>query len=269
MGMFTMHPDEPGVGLLVLQDVTTLVEYCEAYRMGHIRMEGKFHLFILSAFQKDTRKLWQTAYRDAQASTSGAEMGSKIFMAFLNLFTAFSITSDKRQVLQMSNAFSYKVRGFKPTGVISWSFLVCLTTARYLYSLHCLEQWSDAKKIDFLINMFSEAGQAWVLAAMTRSGAALIITVAAVGNYLSIHMLEESQAGESCAVHTLTRSARAVGLIWLQELVHVITNCLHHAEGTSAPGATLADNQPSAAHQCTNTSAQDVARAMEVSQQLK
>ena len=57
MGMFTKHPDEPGVGLQVLEGVTTLIEYCEAYRMGHLRMEGIFHLFILSAFQQGTRKL--------------------------------------------------------------------------------------------------------------------------------------------------------------------------------------------------------------------
>jgi len=41
MGMFTMHPDEPRAGCLVLQEVSTLVEYCEDYRMGHIHTEGK------------------------------------------------------------------------------------------------------------------------------------------------------------------------------------------------------------------------------------
>ena len=56
MGMFSIHPDEPRAGLLVLQDVTTLVEYCEAYRMLHIRTDGKFHLSILSAFQKKNPK---------------------------------------------------------------------------------------------------------------------------------------------------------------------------------------------------------------------
>jgi len=112
MGMFTRHPDEPGVGLLVLQDITTLIKYCEAYRMGHSCAEGKFHLFTLSTFQKDTRKQWQTAYRDAPASTTGVEMGSKIYVAFLNLCAAFSTTSNKR-LLQMAGAFSHNVRGFK------------------------------------------------------------------------------------------------------------------------------------------------------------
>ena len=28
----------------------------------------------------------------------------------------------------------------------------------HLYSCHCLKQWSDTKKIDFLINMFSKEG---------------------------------------------------------------------------------------------------------------
>ena len=64
--------------------VTTLVKYCEAYRMVHKQSGAKIHLFILSAFQKDTRDFWQTASRDAQASTSGIEIGSKIYVAFLS-----------------------------------------------------------------------------------------------------------------------------------------------------------------------------------------
>ena len=69
-------------------------------------MEKKFHLFISSAFSKEFWKLWQAAsYRDAPASTTGIEKGSKIYVAFLNLFAAFSTTSDKRQVLQMANTF--------------------------------------------------------------------------------------------------------------------------------------------------------------------
>jgi len=31
--MFSIHPDEPGAGLHLLQEVTTLVEYCKVYRM--------------------------------------------------------------------------------------------------------------------------------------------------------------------------------------------------------------------------------------------
>jgi len=56
-----------------------------------------------------------------------------------------------------------------------------MTTAYYLYSHHRLEQWSDSKKVGFLIYMFIEAGEAWVLAAMTRPCAAPIIMVVAVG----------------------------------------------------------------------------------------
>ena len=41
---------------------------------------------------------------------------------FLNLFAAFSTTSDKGQVLQMTDTFSYNLRGFKPT----WRDLVDL-----------------------------------------------------------------------------------------------------------------------------------------------
>jgi len=57
MGMFTAHPDELEAGMRVLEDVTTMVEYCAAYGMGHITMEQKFHLFISSAFAKELRKL--------------------------------------------------------------------------------------------------------------------------------------------------------------------------------------------------------------------
>jgi len=53
-----------------------------------------------------------------------------------------------------------------------------MTTASHHYIHHRLEQWSDAKKIDFLINMFIEAGEAWVLAAMTRPVAEHITMVA-------------------------------------------------------------------------------------------
>jgi len=71
MSMFTMHPDELGAGMRVLEDVTTLVEYCAAYRMGHLSVEQRFHLFISIAFSKEFRKLWQVAYREAPASTTG------------------------------------------------------------------------------------------------------------------------------------------------------------------------------------------------------
>jgi len=37
-----------------------------------------------------------------------------MYVAFLNLFAAFSTTSDKRQVLQMADDFSYNLRSFKP-----------------------------------------------------------------------------------------------------------------------------------------------------------
>ena len=39
MGMFTNHPDDIGASMLVLEDVTTMIEYCAAYGMGHITME--------------------------------------------------------------------------------------------------------------------------------------------------------------------------------------------------------------------------------------
>jgi len=115
MGMFTNHPDDIGASMRVLEDVTTMVEYCAAYRMGHITMEQKFHLFISSAFAKEPRKLWQALYRAAPASTTGIGQGSKIYVAFLNLFEVYSTTSDKRKALQMADAFSYNVRTFKAT----------------------------------------------------------------------------------------------------------------------------------------------------------
>jgi len=83
--------------------------------MGHITMEQKFHLFISSAFAKELRKLWQASYRAAPASTTGIGQGSKIYVVFLNLLVTSSTTYDKRKVLQMVDAFSYNVRGFKAT----------------------------------------------------------------------------------------------------------------------------------------------------------
>jgi hypothetical protein len=86
-------------------------------------------------------------------------------VVFLNLFAAFSTTSDKRKVLQMADAFSYNVHGFKAT----WRDLMelfeildhtAMTTASHCYIRHRSELWSDTKKIDFLINMFTKAGEA-------------------------------------------------------------------------------------------------------------
>jgi len=39
MGMFTNHPNDIGVNMRVLEDVTTMVEYCAPYGMDHINME--------------------------------------------------------------------------------------------------------------------------------------------------------------------------------------------------------------------------------------
>jgi len=84
VGMFTNHPDDIGASMQVLEDITTMVEFCAAYGMGHITIEQKFHLFISSAFAKELRKLCQASYRAATASTSGTGQGSKIYVAFLN-----------------------------------------------------------------------------------------------------------------------------------------------------------------------------------------
>jgi len=83
--------------------------------MDHITMEQKFHLFINRAFAKEIRKLWQAWYRPAPASTTGIGQGSKIYVASLNFFAAYSTASDKRKVLQMVDAFSYNVWGFQAT----------------------------------------------------------------------------------------------------------------------------------------------------------
>jgi len=198
--------------------------------------------------------LWQAAYREAPASTTGIGQGSKMYVAFLNLLAAFSTTSDKRQVLQMADDFSYNLRSFKPM----WRDLVelfglldktIMTTSSHRYIRHRLELWSDAKKIDFLIDMFSEAGEAWVLVAMTRPGAEQITTVAAAGEYWSTHVPEDGLVGEGGAVHALTHGRRGpVQCFSCQDSGHVIDNCPHHAQGESAPGAMLTYNRPSAPH---------------------
>ena len=82
-----------------------------------------------------------------------------------------------------------------------------------------------------------------MLAAMTRPGAAPIITVVAVGDYLTTHIPEEGPAGESGTVDTLTRGRRGpMACYGCQELGHIIDNCPHWAAGPSTPGATLAYN---------------------------
>ena len=121
--------------------------------MGHITIEQTLHLFISSAFAKELGKLWQPGYREAPASTTGIGQGSKIYLRFLDLFAAFSTTSDNRKALQMADAFSYNVCGFKATwrdlmelfGILDHT---AMTTASHRYIRHCSELWSDAKKID-------------------------------------------------------------------------------------------------------------------------
>jgi len=100
----------------------------------------------------------------------------------------------------MADSFSHNVQGFKPTCCdLVEHFGLLDRTADHLYICHCLQEWSDTKKFDFLINMFSEAGQAWMLA----PGAAQIITVFVVGDYSSTHMPEEGPAREISAVHAV------------------------------------------------------------------
>ena len=73
-------------------------------------------------FPKNSRK----AYQEAPASTTSIGQGSKIYVAFLNLFAAFSTTSDKQQVLQMVADFSHNTLSWR--SVILWNFSVFLTT---------------------------------------------------------------------------------------------------------------------------------------------
>jgi len=127
----------------------------------------------------------------------------------------------------------YNVQGF----TLTWRDLVelfelldhtVMTTSSHRYSRHCLELWSDAKKIDFCINMFSEVGHPWVLAAMTRPGAEQITTVAAAGEYLCTHMPEDGLVGDSGAVYALMRDRRGSMLCFgCQEPGDFIANCPH------------------------------------------
>jgi len=272
MGMFEMQPDEIGASMRLLEDVITLVNYYAAYGMGHLSMEQKFHLFISIAFSKALQKLWQALYRAAPASTTGIRLGSKIYVAFLNLFAAYSITSDKRKVLQMADEFSYNVRSFKVTFcdlVEFFSFLdhTVMPTSAHRYSRHHLELWSDAKKIDFFIDMFSVAGETWVLTAMTRPGTEQITMVTGAGKYLSTYVPEDGLVGDGGFLHALRRDRRGgpVQCFGCQEMSHFIPNCPHKAQGMSAPAATVPSsyNLPNAPHQHPNTSAQDMAHDMD------
>jgi len=176
----------------------------------------------------------------------------------------------------MADAFLYNVRGFKAT----WRDLMelfeildhtAMTTASHLYIRHRSEQWSDAKKIDFAIDMFIEADQQWVLEALTRLGAENITTIVAAGKYLSAHVPEDGPVGDGGAVHALTRGRRGgpIQCFGCQETWHVVANCPHRAQGASALGVTLPYNRPSAPHQRSDTSAQDVARETDATRRFQ
>jgi len=113
LSMLMNHLDDIGASMRVLEDVTNMVEYCAAYEMGHITMEQKFHLFIASAFAKELQKLWQASYRAAPVSTTCIGQGTKIYVVFLNFFTAYSTTSDKRKFLQMADALFVQRAGIE------------------------------------------------------------------------------------------------------------------------------------------------------------
>jgi len=148
---------------------------------------------------------------------------------------------------------------------------IAMTTTSHLYICHCLKQWSDAKKIYFAISIFIKLDQQWVLEAMTRLGAENITTIVAAGEYLSTHVPEDGPILDYGAVHALMCGQRGgpIQCYSCQESGHVITNCPHKAQDASALGATLAYNQPSAPYQRSNTSAQDMAREMEVTRRLQ
>jgi len=93
-------------------------------------------------------------------------------------------------------------------------------------------------------------------------GAENITPIVAAGEYLSTHVPEDGPVGDGDAVHALTRGQRGgpIQCFGCQETGHVVANCPHRAQGASALGATLPYNRPSAPHQPSDTSAQDVAR---------
>jgi len=105
-----------------------------------------------------------------------------------------------------------------------------------------------------------------VVEALTRQGAENITTIVAAGEYLSTHVPEDGPVGDGGAVHALTRGLQGcpIQCYGCQETGHVISNCPYWAQGAYALGATLDYNRPSAPHQRSNTSAQDMAREMEV-----
>jgi len=174
--------------------------------MVHITIEHKFYLFISSAFAKELRKLWEVLYRAVLGSTTRIGQGAKIYVAFLNLFAAYITMSDKRKVLQMTDAFLYNVRGFKTTWRDHMELFEILdhttmTTSSHLYIHHRSEKWSDAKKIDFSIDMFIETDHQWVLEVLTRPGAENISMIVTVGEYLSTHVPEDgARHGDSSSL---------------------------------------------------------------------
>ena len=85
------------------------------------------------------------------------------------------------------------------------------------------------------------------------------------------HVPEDGPVGGGGAVHALTRGRRGgpIQCFGCQETGHFVVNCPHRAQGASALGATLPYNRPSAPHQRSNTSAQDVARETDATRRFQ
>ena len=112
-----------------------------------------------------------------------------------------------------------------------------------------------------------------MLAAITRPGAENITAVAAACKYLSTHVPEDGMVGDGSAVHALTYGLRGGPVQCFgcqsQETGHVVATCPHRAQGASVLGATLPYNWPIAPHQRPDTSAQDMAREMDVTRRFQ
>jgi len=92
------------------------------------------------------------------------------------------------------------------------------------------------------LRLAKNAGQDWALAAMTHPGAAQLITMTVMGDYLSSHTPEEGPGGVSKGLHTMARRQPGQVLCYAcQEPGHVIANCPHRAESKGAPGMKLAE----------------------------
>jgi len=113
IGMLTNHLDDIGESMQVLEDVTTMVEYCAAYDMGHITM-GRSSICSLPAhLPKNSQNCGKhcTELHQPALPAEGRVARSTWCSSTSSPLTVLRLTS--ASFFRWLTAFSCNVRGFK------------------------------------------------------------------------------------------------------------------------------------------------------------